>query len=926
MDFSLVHLSAKARLLTGRTLGNYQILDPLGSGGMGEVFKARDTRLNRFVAIKVLRNDLIADASRRQRFIQEAQSASALNHPNIVTIYDIFQHEGIDCLVMEYIAGKTLYALIPRQGMRLNEALRIAAQVAEGLAKAHSAGIVHRDIKPSNVMVPFDGPVKILDFGLAKLSEPELTDADATRTAGPVTEAGAVMGTVSYMSPEQAQGRPVDSRSDVFSFGSLLYEMLTGRRAFQHDSAVGTLAAILHSDPVRPASPGVPRALVRLLFRCLQKNPEDRWQNMSDVKQLLEDVAKEDQLTAGTEFSPQTASAGRARRFGWAAVAAACVAGALLVYLVLRVWSGTGASRASIGAVLRMVTADSGLTGYPAISRDGKLIAFASDRAKEDNLDIWVQQVGGRDPIRLTKDPADESDPDFSPDGTMIAFRSEKDGGGIYLAPALGGSAILLAPLGRNPRFSPDGRWVAYSVGGEAVSNPGSAGVFMVGSGGGVPRAIHPEMATATNPVWSPRSDQLLVLGRKDGRAPAGAEIDWWILPVEGGRPQRTGAYARMAAQKLMHPQFPQVYPVAMDWREGGGGGILFSAFLGEAANLWEIPLPGSGVAQRLTLGPGLHGHASWSGDAVRLVFAAEELNFDVWLQPLDRATGISRGPLQRLTDEATEELTPSITWDAAKIAYVSHRSDNWSIRTRDIASGIERTVLSSPTRLLTARISGDGTRILYSSAGLDLLSIPSAGGTAEKLCDRCGAAMGASTGGREILYEPPENEDVLMYDSGRRVTVKLALRASPDLILSSSRFSRDGKWVAFHALRNATNSAQIWIAPTGPRLPVPQTDWIPVTDGSKLERDPAWSADGRFLYFVSERDGFRCIWARPLNPLTKQPSGEAFAVRHFHSARFSLRRVGSQGYLTGLTAAEGALVFSMGELKGNVWLEENGK
>jgi hypothetical protein len=185
---------------------------------------------------------------------------------------------------------------------------------------------------------------------------------------------------------------------------------------------------------------------------------------------------------------------------------------------------------------------------------------------------------------------------------------------------------------------------------------------------------------------------------------------------------------------------------------------------------------------------------------------------------------------------------------------------------------------------------------------------------------------MGASTGGREVLYEPLENEDVLMYDAGRRATVKLALRASPDLILSSSRFSRDGKWVAFHALRNATNSAQIWIAPSGPRLPVPQAEWIPITDGSKLERDPAWSADGRFLYFVSERDGFRCIWTRPLDPLTKQPSGEAFAVRHFHSGRLSLRHVGSRGFLTGLSAGEGALVFALGELKANVWLEENGR
>jgi Tol biopolymer transport system component len=697
----------------------------------------------------------------------------------------------------------------------------------------------------------------------------------------------------------------------------MLYEMLTGRRPFEKDSAVGTLAAILHQDPATPDSPAVPPALWRILFRCLEKKPEDRWQDIGDVRQLLMDVAKD-------EPAAPPASSHRVHRFGWPVVAGACAAGALLAYVALRLLPGSGSSRAPGAAVLRKVTADSGLTGYPAISRDGKLIAFASDRAKEDNLDIWVQQTGGRDPIRLTTDPADESDPAFSPDGTMIAFRSEKDGGGIYLVPSLGGSPVLLAPRGRNPRFSPDGRWVAYSVGGQAVSNPGSAGVFIVNSGGGIPRAIHPEMATATNPVWSPRSDRLLVLGRTDGKAPARAEIDWWILPIEGGSAKRTGAYVRMDAQKLIQTQFPQVFPIPLDWREEGGDWILFNAFLGEAANLWEIPLEGTGEARRLTLGPGLHRQASWSGDARSLIFAAEELNFDVWLQPLDRA-GAAGGPMKRLMDASSDRLTPSISWDAGKIAYVSRRSDNWFLRIRDMVSGTERSVLSSPTWLYTARLSGDGTRILYTSAGYDLLSIPAAGGTIEKLCERCGTVMGASTDGREILYEPAENEDVLMYDSDRRTTVKLALRASPDLILSSARFSRDGKWFAFHALRNATNSAQIWIAPNGPRLPVPAADWIPITDGTKLERDPAWSADGRFLYFVSERDGFRCIWARALNPSTKQPSGEAFAVRHFHSARFSLRHVGSQGFFTGLSAGEGALVFSMGELKGNVWLEENG-
>jgi Tol biopolymer transport system component len=449
----------------------------------------------------------------------------------------------------------------------------------------------------------------------------------------------------------------------------------------------------------------------------------------------------------------------------------------------------------------------------------------------------------------------------------------------------------------------------------------------VINAGGGTPRPVHPEMATATNPVWSPNGDSLLVLGRKDGAAAARAELDWWILPLGDGAPHRSGAFARLDAQKLMRPALPQVFPTPLDWRRADDEDrILFSAFLGEAVNLWEIPLLGGGAAERLTLGPGSHQQARWTGDAKSLIFAAAELNFDVWLQPLDRDTGTARGDTKRLTHDLTEDLSPSINWNGTTAAYVSRRSNNWSLRTIELASGGERTVLSSPTRLQTARLSGDGGRILFTSSGFDLMSMSSAGGAAEKLCEKCGDVMGASSDGRQVLYEPFENEDVLMYDSDAHTTVTLAKRPDADVILSSARFSRDGKWVAFHALRNATNSARIWIVPAGPERPVPQAAWIAVSDGEALERDPAWSPDGRFLYFVSERDGFRCVWARRLDPATKQPIGDAFAVRHFHSGRFSLRHVGSRGFLTGLTVGDGALLFSMGELKGNVWLESNGR
>src|SRR5439155_21269634 len=253
---------------------------------------ARDTHLNRMVAIKLLRAERVADEGRKRRFVQEAQAASALNHPNIVVIHDISSQNGLDYMVMECVAGKTLDALIPRQGMRLGDALKVAVQMADALVRAHAAGIVHRDLKPSNVMVSEDGHVKLLDFGLAKLTEIAPAGEDErTRTRPPETEEGTIMGTTAYMSPEQAEGRRVDARSDIFSFGSVLYEMVAGQRAFTGESRLSTLSAILKEEPKAPA--GVPADLEKIIRRCLRKDAARRFQHMDDLKVALEEVRED---------------------------------------------------------------------------------------------------------------------------------------------------------------------------------------------------------------------------------------------------------------------------------------------------------------------------------------------------------------------------------------------------------------------------------------------------------------------------------------------------------------------------------------------------------------------------------------------------------------------------------------------------------
>lgn len=278
--------------MIGQTISHYTVLEKLGAGGMGEIYKAQDTRLNRFVAMKVMSTANAGDVERRRRFVQEAQAASALNHPNIITIHDVVSTDGLEFMVMEFVSGVTLDDLIPKHGLNAQKSLDIAVQMADALQAAHAAGIVHRDLKPANVMVTGSGLVKILDFGIAKLTgpSPAVRNTDETLPIdSPMTVEGSILGTVCYMSPEQAQAKAVDPRSDIFSFGLVLYEMLTGQRAFSGDSALGTLSAILRDEakPIGVLVQGVPPELEQIVHRAMRKEPDQRWQSMQEMRAAL---------------------------------------------------------------------------------------------------------------------------------------------------------------------------------------------------------------------------------------------------------------------------------------------------------------------------------------------------------------------------------------------------------------------------------------------------------------------------------------------------------------------------------------------------------------------------------------------------------------------------------------------------------------
>ena len=456
--------------MIGKSLRSYRIDAKLGAGGMGVVYKAVDTRLGRTAAIKILSTAAL-NADRERRFVQEAKAASSLNHPNIVTIYDIDTQEidgkPIQYIAMEYVAGDTLDHLIGKKGLRIRDVLKYAVQIADALAAAHAAGIVHRDLKPSNVIVTAQGVVKILDFGLAKLSEPAGADAFAETLHGdgaPLTEEGTILGTVAYMSPEQADGKPVDTRSDVFSFGSVLYEMATGQRAFAGGSKLSSLSAVLYKDP-QPASQAaaeVPAELDRVISRCLKKDPERRWQTMADVKVALEELRDEMDSTNFSGVIPLPAARKTPHTRLWAGLG-------LLVGLLL-------------GLALR-------------ISYEQRYVAPPEPPSFR----------------RLTFRRGDVTSAKFGP-GDTVVYSAEWDGAPSTLFSAQPGNREarpLSLPTARVLAISPRGE-MAILLGGEDVGT-----LARVPFGGGAPREVLEGVSGAD---WGPDGESLAVVRAVTGK------------------------------------------------------------------------------------------------------------------------------------------------------------------------------------------------------------------------------------------------------------------------------------------------------------------------------------------------------------------------------------------------------------------------
>ncbi len=414
--------------MIGQTLSHYKVLEKIGSGGMGEVYLAEDTKLSRKVALKVLPPEMAENAERRARFEREAKAVAALNHPNIVTIYSVEEAEGVHFITMELVKGKTLSELIPKKGMPLNKFFEVAIPLADAVSAAHEQGIIHRDLKPDNLMVSDEGSLKILDFGLAKLKPEHAEDGISELPTQSATGEGRILGTVAYMSPEQAEGKNIDHRSDIFSMGIILYEMVTGERPFKGDTAASLLAAILKDKPQSAAevNPDIPRDLGKIIRRCLVKDTEHRYQTAKDVRNELEELKQEvdsgDFVTAAQVATPVIR---RGKRI-WLLIAAAILA----VGIGAASWFFFSPTELA-GPPARPVplTSLAGMEQDPALSPDGDQVAFVWNGGSDGHYHLYVKLIGGGEPLQLTKAPADDFSPAWSPDGLEIAFLREAEGG-----------------------------------------------------------------------------------------------------------------------------------------------------------------------------------------------------------------------------------------------------------------------------------------------------------------------------------------------------------------------------------------------------------------------------------------------------------------------------------------------------------------
>ena len=805
-------------VLNGRRLGAYQILGPIGSGGMGEVYRARDTRLGRDVAIKVLPRAFTADPDRLARFEREARVLASLNHQNIATIHGVEEAQGIRALVMELVDGTTLAERLADGRLPMAEALAIARQIADALEAAHEKGIVHRDLKPANIKITPDGIVKVLDFGLAKVVADRGDGGESlspTVTIGGTRE-GLIVGTAAYMSPEQARGLSVDRRTDIFSLGVVLYEMLAGQRPFRGASQIETMHAIIN-DPPPPLS--LRPELQDVLDKTVAKDPKDRYQHAGDVALDLRRF-----LQRPPQARHATAGAVRGRRLPWIAAVV------FLLALPLAWWAGRGTVVAPPDAFesvsITPFTTNLGYNGEATIAPDNQTIAYVSDR--NGRFDIFLRQIGTSADIALT-DQGDNIQPAFSPDGRQIAFVSSRAGGAeifypgfdfpmkggdIWVMPALGGTPRRIAKDGNFPSWSADGTKIVFAR--------DRIGVFEVPASGGDVHEIKMP-GTPQNfyyPVYS--SDSQWVFVEATGIL---------AVPVSGG-----------AVQQIATGRHPV-------WDASSQAVIYSDSREGKNHSLWSVPFStkdGKGGTPRpLTIGRGRDWQPAVSKDGKLVAFTAIQAAFNLESVPFDAEAGRVLGPPRVLTTGNQVSYFMRFSPDGQSVVFESSRGAGRHIWR--VEMGGEPVQLTSDPKFEETfpQWSPDGTTIAFTrqpaqSPNAKSLWLMDADGANPRQILEGNNLTRWLPDGSELVYQTLKNQ-IFVYDLASRRSRPIATQ--PDVVTMPTP-SPDAKWIVYQSTSKDAGKVEVHAVGLDggqPRL---------VVSTGRQDFHPFFSPSGRWVYF----------------------------------------------------------------------------
>jgi serine/threonine protein kinase len=689
----------------GQQLLHYRLIERIGEGGMGVVWKAEDTKLHRSVALKVLPAKMAADPERRARFEREARAVAALNHPNIVTLHSVEEAapstssgQAVQFITMELVEGKTLTQLLPKDGFPLRRMLEIAIPLADAVSRAHRAGITHRDLKPDNIMFDTEGRLRVLDFGLAKLQDPSGPAGDTqAATVTSDTAAGRVLGTVAYMSPEQAEGKNVDARTDVFSLGTILYEMTTGERPFRGDTHMSTIGAILKDEPasITELKRSLPRHAGRIIRRCLAKDPDRRYQTALDVRNELEELRAE--IDSGIHDAPSLEPTPRPRRSTgrWVALGIAAVVVIALAFPIVK-WLRRDSPDKSYTSV--PLTAAIGQDAAGSWSPEGEFIAFA--RTRDGSIDLMVQPVAGGEPTVRVGDPGDQRPPRWSPDGRYLAYISTSaTGTPVYLVPPHGGTPRKLiqtglrtldagnidASMGNHP-WDRESRTLLVT----RVSDSGQMAIFRVDRDTGEAEQLSfpPGGSDDRSASYSFDGKRIVFERRAESR---GALM---TMPAAGGGPEI-----------LLADEFDNNTPAfRRDDRH-----VLFLSDRGAASfDLWELDL-GTGNLNQLTFESREIGSYSVSATN-RIIY--QPFWHDTFLHVVDVATGERR----QLTSHTKDNFGARFSPDGRTIAYHSTRTGDPEVFLHHLDGGPETRVTEDPGWDVSPDWSPDGEQLIFAS------------------------------------------------------------------------------------------------------------------------------------------------------------------------------------------------------------------